>query len=133
MNIGLIGGGQALNALAESASASIFFRVVTSPDDILERVNKVAKGRVSIGPKVGRNDPVRLTTPPAPYPSQVVAFNTDVPYFSHSTDAKGVYLFGAGSITDAHSEWEYVRENDLHSAVEVYADMMKRLLLGDVK
>lgn len=131
MNIGLISGGQALNALAENASASIFFRLVTSPDDMLERVEKVTNGRATIGPKIGRNDPVRLTTPPAPYPSQVVAFNTDVPYFSHSSKAKGVYLFGAGSITDAHSEWEYVRENDLHNAVQVYVDMVKRLLLGE--
>jgi acetylornithine deacetylase/succinyl-diaminopimelate desuccinylase-like protein len=129
MNIGLISGGQALNALAENASASIMFRLVTSPDDILKRVARVANGRVNIGAKIGRNDPVGLSTPPAPYPSHVVAFNTDIPYFSHSSQAKGVYLFGAGSITDAHSEWEFVKETDLLSAVQVHVDMAVRLLL----
>lgn len=38
LNIGLISGGQAANAIPDSASAMLMFRLTTAPDEILERV-----------------------------------------------------------------------------------------------
>lgn len=38
LNIGVISGGQAANALAEYASAMLMFRLTTEPDQILARV-----------------------------------------------------------------------------------------------
>ena len=40
----------------------------------------------------------------------------------------GAYLFGAGSITDAHSDHEFVTESDLHKAVTVYVELIEHLL-----
>jgi acetylornithine deacetylase/succinyl-diaminopimelate desuccinylase-like protein len=37
-------------------------------------------------------------------------------------------LFGAGSITDAHSSNEFVKIDDLKKAVEIYLQMMEILL-----
>lgn len=61
VNIGLISGGQALNALAESATASIFFRVTTSTDDILNQLQKIVAGRAEIEQSFGKNEPIRLS------------------------------------------------------------------------
>ena len=38
LNIGLLKGGQAANALAEQSSAMLMFRLVTDPDVIYKRV-----------------------------------------------------------------------------------------------
>lgn len=38
LNIGMISGGQAANAIPEFASAMLMFRLTTAPDEILERV-----------------------------------------------------------------------------------------------
>uniref|UniRef100_A0A914Z9K9 Peptidase M20 dimerisation domain-containing protein n=1 Tax=Panagrolaimus superbus TaxID=310955 RepID=A0A914Z9K9_9BILA len=61
MNIGLIEGGQALNALAESASASLFFRVTNSAKELVETVKKIVGNRVEIE-MLGFNEPVILTS-----------------------------------------------------------------------
>lgn len=62
LNVGLIDGGQALNALAANASASLMFRVVDSAENILERVRTIAKEfdvKVEI---LGINEPVILSS-----------------------------------------------------------------------
>lgn len=61
LNVGFIEGGQALNALAESASASLFFRVTHSAKELLETVKKIVSNRVEIE-ILGFNEPVFLTS-----------------------------------------------------------------------
>lgn len=61
MNIGLISGGEALNALAEHASAAIFFRVTTSTSDILKQLEDIVDGRAVIDQHYGKNEPIKLT------------------------------------------------------------------------
>lgn len=133
VNIGFISGGQALNALAENASASMFFRVTTSTADILNQLNEIVAGRAEIDQSYGKNEPVRLTEPPPPYESSVVAFNTDLPYFIARNKLKGAYLFGAGSITTAHSADEHILIEDLRKAVEIHVDICKHTLLGTAR
>ncbi|VDN33051.1 unnamed protein product [Gongylonema pulchrum] len=128
VNIGLISGGEALNALAEHASAAIFFRVTTSTSDILQQLEEIVDGRAEIDQSFGKNEPIRLTAPPAPYESEVVAFNTDLPYFIARNKLKAAYLFGAGSITNAHSKDEHVLVEDLKKAVEIHVDIFKYTL-----
>ncbi|VDN59006.1 unnamed protein product [Dracunculus medinensis] len=130
VNIGLISGGQALNALAESATASIFFRVTTSTDDILNQLQKIVAGRAEIEQSFGKNEPIRLSDPPAPYESHIVAFNTDLPYFIARDKLKRAYLFGAGSITNAHSPDEHILIEDLNAAIDVHVDIIKNALKG---
>ncbi|KAI6203328.1 hypothetical protein M3Y94_00543400 [Aphelenchoides besseyi] len=128
MNIGKIEGGQALNALAEKASASLFFRVAKSAAAIMERVKKIGKAHGVEVVELGLNEPVQLTKPPKPYDSYTVAFNTDIPYYSRKSDLKGLYLFGAGSITNAHSADEFIEIEDLKKAVDVHVDLVLKLL-----
>lgn len=61
VNIGLISGGEALNALAEHASAAIFFRVTTSTADILKQLETIVNGRAKIDQSFGKNEPIFLT------------------------------------------------------------------------
>ena len=61
INVGLITGGQAVNALAEKATASIAIRNTYPAKEVLETVKKLVNKRVEIG-DVGMNDPVILTS-----------------------------------------------------------------------
>lgn len=61
LNIGLINGGQALNALAESAVAQIFVRVTHSAKEVVETIKKIANNRVEVN-LCGINEPVILTS-----------------------------------------------------------------------
>uniref|UniRef100_A0A7E4WD00 M20_dimer domain-containing protein n=1 Tax=Panagrellus redivivus TaxID=6233 RepID=A0A7E4WD00_PANRE len=126
LNIGLINGGQALNALAAEASAQIFIRVTESSKDLLAVVEKLVNGRADIE-ILGINEPVRLTRPPIPYPSEPVAFNTDIPYFDYRNHCKGLFLFGPGSIQNAHSLKEFMPIDQLEESVDVLVDLVKAL------
>ncbi|VDN26753.1 unnamed protein product [Gongylonema pulchrum] len=107
---------------------AIFFRVTTSTSDILQQLEEIVDGRAEIDQSFGKNEPIRLTAPPAPYESEVVAFNTDLPYFIARNKLKAAYLFGAGSITNAHSKDEHVLVEDLKKAVEIHIDIFKYTL-----
>uniref|UniRef100_A0A1I7ZH42 M20_dimer domain-containing protein n=1 Tax=Steinernema glaseri TaxID=37863 RepID=A0A1I7ZH42_9BILA len=127
MNIGLIKGGQAMNALAAEAQASIMFRVTESATDIQETVKQLVAGRADIE-FLGYNDPVILSEPPKGYPTDVVAYNTDLPYFEKRDKLKGAFLFGPGSITSAHSMHEFMPIKELEEAVTIYADLARSML-----
>ncbi|KAF1795718.1 Metal-dependent hydrolase [Phytophthora cactorum] len=100
LNIGLLNGGQAANALAEQSSAMLMFRLVTVPDVIYKRVEEIVGGRVEMKLYTS-NAPVHLTT---------------------------AYLVGAGSITDAHCPREFIKLEDLKSVVDYYFKLGKRLI-----
>lgn len=57
-----------------------------------------------------------------------MAYSTDIQAFENRNLLKGVYLFGAGSITNAHSEKEFVAVKDLEKAIDVYVDLTLKLL-----
>ncbi|RLN51304.1 hypothetical protein BBJ29_003048 [Phytophthora kernoviae] len=123
LNIGLLNGGQAANALAEESSAMLMFRLTTEPDVIYKRVEEIVAGRV--GMKLySANAPVRLTVVEG-YDTGVACFNTDVPYFNFDGKA---YLVGAGSITDAHCPREFIMLEDLKGVVDYYFTLGKRLI-----
>ncbi|KAG6576487.1 Formiminoglutamate deiminase [Phytophthora cinnamomi] len=123
LNIGLLNGGQAANALAEQSSAMLMFRLVTEPDVIYKRVEEIVAGRVGMKLYTS-NPPVHLTTVEG-YDTGVACFNTDVPYFNFDGKA---YLVGAGSITDAHCPREFIMLEDLKSVVDYYFTLGKRLI-----
>lgn len=75
---------------------------------------------------ITKNLPVNLEVLEG-FEETIVSFNTDIPYFNSPKEMKA-FLFGAGSITDAHSSHEYVKIVDLKKAVEIYIKMMKILL-----
>ncbi|RLN58598.1 hypothetical protein BBJ28_00009103 [Nothophytophthora sp. Chile5] len=123
LNIGLLSGGQAANALAEQASAMLMFRLTTEPDVIFERVKEIVADRVGMELYTA-NAPVHLTVVEG-YETGIACFNTDVPYFKFDGKA---YLVGAGSITDAHCPREFIELEDLRNVVGYYFTLGKRLI-----
>lgn len=128
VNVGVIRGGQKPNVIAAEAEAEMIFRLVTHPDEIQARVEKiVAKrgGRIV----VARGNPPQFMIVPEGAKSQVVAFNTDVP---HLGGLGKPLLFGPGSILDAHGADEKIAKKDLLAAVVTYEEMVISLLEGKI-
>jgi acetylornithine deacetylase len=70
------------------------------------------------------HDPVRLHALPD-FESTIVRFTTDIPYLSNWGTP---LLIGPGSILDAHTEHERVAKSELMKAVEIYRNLVQRLL-----
>jgi acetylornithine deacetylase len=56
---------------------------------------------------------------------KVVRFTTDIPHLSNWGQP---LLLGAGSILVAHTKDEFVLKKDLEEAVELYVNLVKKLL-----
>jgi acetylornithine deacetylase len=62
------------------------------------------------------------------FESTMVRFTTDIPYL---TNWGTPLLIGPGSILDAHTEHERVDKKELLRAVDIYANLVRRLLAVD--
>ncbi len=126
MNIGTIEGGLKANIIPPKASAEVMFRTVTPSAEIHDSVRKIARDRVSI--EVGStSEPIHMKVIPGFGRGEIVVrFGTDIPYLGAWGQPM---LFGPGSIHDAHTSDEYILKADLHEAVEVYAGLVKSLLV----
>ena len=115
INIGRIEGGVADNVLAPSAEARLMARLVTPAAELEPILRRWAEPRATIefGIMV---PPVLLTTVPG-FETAVVAFATDIPAL---TNWGKPYLFGPGSIHDAHTDSESIDEAELVRAVDAY-------------
>lgn len=127
-NVGVVRGGERPNIIPALAECDALFRIVTTPEDVVERLGQmIAKHGGTIVAQRG-NAPQFMTVPEE-QPSQVVAFNTDVPWLG----ALGKpLLFGPGSILDAHGANEKIAKRDLLAAVDTYEAMVMSLLEGRV-
>jgi acetylornithine deacetylase len=116
VNVGVIRGGQKPNVIAAEAEAEMIFRLVSDPDEIQPRLEKLLSrfnGRII----EGRGNPPQFMIVPPGASSAVVAFNTDVP---HLRGLGQPLLFGPGSILDAHGANEKISKKELLAAVETY-------------
>ena len=59
---------------------------------------------------------------------KVARFTTDIPHLSNWGQP---LLLGAGSILLAHTDGEFVLKKDLKEAVELYGNLVKKLLAAD--
>ncbi|CAD6188746.1 unnamed protein product [Caenorhabditis auriculariae] len=125
-NVGKISGGQALNAWAENATAELFFRITTSVEDVKATLAKIVDNRASIE-YLSYNEAVVLDTPPFEAETTQVAFNTDLPYFEVHEQLKGRYLFGAGSIKNAHSMNDFVPKKELYDCTATLIRLIEDL------
>jgi acetylornithine deacetylase len=124
VNVGVVRGGQKPNIIAAEAECEMIFRLVTSPEDVQQRLSSiVARHRGTI--TLSRGNPPQFMTVPEGEPSAVVSFNTDVPWLGNLGKP---LLFGPGSILDAHGVNERIRKADLLAAIETY----ERLVTGRV-
>jgi acetylornithine deacetylase len=124
VNLGALAGGVADNVVAPWAEARLMARLVAPADELRATLERWVDGRADI--TYGSTVPaVRLGTVPG-FPTEVVAFATDVPALpSWGTP----FLFGPGSIHVAHTDDEYVDVAELRAAVDAYA-RIARLALG---
>lgn len=122
-NIGLIGGGLKTNIVPPEAEAGLHFRLVTDEKPVLEALEKAVDDRGDIEVlSVAR--PVKMLAVEG-FRQKVVRFTTDIP---HLPNWGQPLLLGAGSILVAHTRDEFVLKRDLQEAVELYAELAKRLL-----
>ncbi|CAN0062312.1 unnamed protein product [Scytosiphon promiscuus] len=117
VNIGLIEGGQAANALAEASEAVVMFRLIGEPREVLSKVKDIAAEHGCAVEVISKNAPVSLEVLPG-FEADVAAYNTDIAYFKLT---KGrALLYGPGSIHHAHSRSEKIGVTELKDAIEAY-------------
>ncbi|HYT74666.1 MAG TPA: M20/M25/M40 family metallo-hydrolase [Vicinamibacterales bacterium] len=115
--LGLIEGGIAPNVISPSASAEAMFRIVGSPDEVLNTARQLEPAvRVE---EVLRVPMVRLHTIEG-LPSAVFPFTTDIPLLNRWGTP---LLFGPGSFLVAHTDREHVRIDEMERAVDVYQQL----------
>lgn len=126
MNIGTLHAGLKANIIPPAAAAEVMFRTVTPFAEIEEAVRKIAGDRATVEVN-STSEPIHLKVVPGFGRGEIVVrFGTDIPYL----DAWGqAILFGPGTIHDAHTAHEYILKEDLLEAVDVYASMVKSLLI----
>jgi acetylornithine deacetylase len=124
LNIGTISGGRAPNVIADKARAEIMIRLVEDAEPIRRAVNEAAAGRA---------EAIEILAVPAvrlnsfdDLPTTIVSFTTDIPAFGSAWGEP--YLIGPGSIHVAHTLEEKVSKKQLVEAVDIYANMVRRLL-----
>jgi acetylornithine deacetylase len=122
-NIGVISGGTRANVVPDEAQTVLQIRLATAGQTAKDLLERAVDGRASLDYK-SVHDPVRLHAL-AGFESTIVRFTTDIPYL---TNWGTPLLIGPGSILDAHTEHERVAKKELARAVDIYQDLVRRLL-----
>jgi acetylornithine deacetylase len=125
LNVGVLSGGRAPNVVADHAQAEIMFRLVSDPAPLRQAVAAAAAGRLEAR-EVLFTPAVRLSEFPG-LPTTVVAFTTDIPSFGSAWGKP--FLIGPGSIHVAHTAEECILKSELSEAAEIYARMVRQLLV----
>ena len=122
-NIATLGGGLALNVIPPTAEAGMLIRLTTSPEPIIEALEKAINGRGELE-VLSYSLPVRMLEVDG-FEQKVVRFTTDIP---HLGNWGRPLLLGPGSILDAHTKSEFVLKKDLKKASGLYISLVKKLL-----
>lgn len=123
VNIGLIEGGLALNVIPPHAEAGIAVRLTTPRQPVEELLEKIVGNRAKIE-ILSCSEPIKMLAVEG-FNQKTVRFTTDIPYL---TNWGQPLLLGAGSILVAHTKNEFVLKKDLEKAVELYVNLVKKLL-----
>ncbi|MGA7615458.1 MAG: M20/M25/M40 family metallo-hydrolase [Thermoanaerobaculia bacterium] len=129
VNVGRIAGGEKANVIAGRAEADMIFRTVGSPREVQTRLEEILRRHDGEITFTHGNAPTFMNVP-AGEAGAVVSFNTDVP---HLPRFGAPFLFGPGSILDAHGPEERIEKKDLLSAVGTYEKLVIDLLAGKVE
>ena len=123
LNIGLLSGGLKTNIIPPNAEAGLHIRLVTDEKPVLELLEKAVKNRGDLEIS-SFSLPVKMLEVEG-FTQKVVRFTTDIP---HLTNWGTPLLLGAGSILVAHTKDEFVKKIDLEKSVELYVNLVKKLL-----
>ena len=119
--VGLIGGGIAPNVIPPHAEAEVMFRTVGPASDLTSTLDALRD--LVAWSSVLEVPAVRLTTVDG-FETAVFPFTTDIPFLS---GWGAPLLYGPGSILVAHTDHEHVAVADLHTAVDGYVELVRRL------
>jgi acetylornithine deacetylase len=122
-NIGVISGGTRANVVADAAQTTLQIRLAAGSQAAKDLLERAVGGRAALEYK-SVHDPVKLHAFNG-FESTIVRFTTDIPYL---TNWGTPMLIGPGSILDAHTEHERVAKSELIRAVDIYANLVRRLL-----
>ena len=123
VNIGTIEGGLALNVIPPRAEAGIAVRLTTPRAPVEALLEEIAGERGTIE-VLSCSEPIKMLAVEG-FNQKTVRFTTDIPYL---TNWGQPLLLGAGSILVAHTKDEFVLKKDLEEAVELYVNLVKKLL-----
>ncbi len=123
VNVGTIEGGVALNVIPANAEAGLAIRLTTKREPIEKALESVIRERGEIE-VLSCSEPVKML-PVDGFDQKVVRFTTDIPYL---TNWGQPLLLGPGSILVAHTKDEFVSKRELERSVDLYVQLVKRLL-----
>lgn len=126
-NIGVISGGTRANVVPDEAHTTLQIRLAADAHAVKQLLESAVAGRATLDYKSVHN-PVRLLAFDG-VEQTIVRFATDIPYL---TNWGTPLLIGPGSILDAHTDHERVEKRELLRAVDIYADIVRRLLKREV-
>lgn len=127
-NIGVISGGTRANIIPDCAQAILQLRLAQNATSIQQLLEAKVSGRGSLE-YTSVHDPVDLLTLEG-FETMLARFTTDIPYLSNWGKP---LLIGPGSILVAHTQDERVAKSELLKAVEIYTDLVQRLLRRNSK
>ncbi|KAI9209582.1 uncharacterized protein BJ171DRAFT_484468 [Polychytrium aggregatum] len=131
INLGIVSGGVAANVIPEHAEAQISVRVSAQLQQIVERIRHGVQSHQVAGVDAsvhfgGVLEPVRCETVELTgVDTFTAAYFTDIPFL------KGNHLpllIGPGSIKVAHSVDEHVEKKDLVQLVDIYKELILKLV-----
>ena len=123
LNIGTIEGGRAPNVIPDYAMAQLLFRLVGSTDDLRRQIAEAAGDKAE--PNFTLEIPYMELGAVPGIETMVAAFTTDIPALARWG---APLLIGPGSIHVAHTEDEHIEKKQLLEAVDLYAEIARRLL-----
>jgi acetylornithine deacetylase len=123
LNVGTIKGGVAANVVANHASAEVSIRSALPTKQVLRKVKAVVNRKVLIEVLM-QSEAQRLFTVPG-LEQIVLPFGTDIP---HLKSFGKPLLLGPGSFLVAHTEREKIEKRQLSEAVEIYENLVRKLL-----
>jgi acetylornithine deacetylase len=122
-NIGVLSGGTRANVIPSEAQTTLQIRLAVESDSVKELLEKAVDGRATVDYKSVHN-PIRLLSFDG-FEQMLARFTTDIPYL---TNWGKPLLIGPGSILVAHTEGERVAKAELLKSVEIYDQLVRRLL-----
>jgi acetylornithine deacetylase len=122
-NIGVISGGTRANVIPDQAQATLQLRLAKDATAIQTLLESRINGRGKLD-YTSVHDPVHLLTLDG-FETMLARFTTDIPYLSNWGKP---LLIGPGSILVAHTAGERVAKSELLKAIEIYTNLVQKLL-----